>query len=173
MDYIKFTFKITECNGWPSVNIIIDNDLYEDHQFISEFEEIVVPIEVLDGDHLISIERHGKLTKNTIVNQDGTILKDQLIELLDIYVNDIKLPEWFTYLGTYTVNDTVYPQAKIWGGNGVWNWPFSTPLVTWVLDKKVEHEEKFNPPTKSGLLKWTELIEKFKEFEILLEEIDD
>ena len=173
MNHIKFTFKITECNGWPLVRVLLDNDLYEDHQFLSEQGEIVIPVEVLDGDHNISIERYGKHTRNTIVDQQGNILKDQLVELLDIYIDDIKLPEWFSYLGTYTFNGNAYPQAKIWGGNGIWEWPFATPLITWVLDKKTENNEKYNPPTKSELVKWKELVEKYQEFGKFLEDSDE
>lgn len=173
MNHIKFTFKLTECNGWPKIRVLVDNDLYEDRQFTSEFDNITVPIEVLDGDHNLSIELYGKIINNTIVDKQGNILKDQLVELLDIYVDDIKLPEWFTYLGTYVANNTTYPQAKVWGGNGVWNWSFSTPLIIWILDKKVEDEERHNPPAKSELIKWKELVEKYKEFERLLGDTND
>jgi hypothetical protein len=173
MNHIKFTFKLTECNGWPKIRVLVDNDLYEDRQFTSELEEITVPIEVLDGDHIISIERYGKIVNNTMVDQQGNILKDQLVELLDIYVDGIKLPEWFTYLGTYVFNNTTYPQAKIWGVNGVWDWPFATPIITWVLDKKTENDEKYNPPTKSTRVKWQEMIKKYQEFGKILKETDD
>lgn len=173
MDYIKFTFKTSECNGWPMVRVLIDGDLYEDHHFTSEHEEITVPIELLDGDHKISIELYGKLSRHTLIDHEGKIVKDQVVELLDIYVNDIKLPEWFTYLGNYEFNNMVYPQAKMWGCNGVWSWVFATPLITWVLDKKVENEERYNPPTKSELIKWKEVIDKYKEVEEFLENLDD
>ena len=74
------------------------------------------------------------------------IISDQLIELVDIYVDDIKLPDWFKYLGIYTYNNQELPRATIWGCNGSWHWEFKMPMITWIIDKKFEHAEKFNPP---------------------------
>ena len=173
MTILKFAFRTSECNGWPKVNILIDNDLYHDHQFSSVEETVVLPIELLDGDHLLEIEIYGKTTKNTILDSMGNIISDQLIELVDIYVDDIKLPDWFKYLGIYTYNNQELPRATIWGCNGSWHWEFKMPMITWIIDKKFEHAEKFNPPEIPQVILAEEKLKRFKIITSLLDELSE
>ena len=170
MDSIKLRFRTTECNGWPKVQVLIDNDLYDDHLFSASEETITIPVGLLDGLHNLTIEIYGKTPKNTIVDEQGNIVKAQLIELTDIYINDVKLPEYFKYFGIYKFNGQEYPQATVWGCNGVWEWDFGTPLVTWALDKKVEQNEKYNPV---GTPQIRLVEEKLKRFEIVRQLLED
>ena len=165
MNVITLAFKVSECNGWPKVEILIDDDLYEDRHFTTTNEQVTLPVDLIDGDHLLTIEIYDKLPKNTIIDSDGNIIDDQLIELTDIYVNDIKLPKWFKNIGVYEFKDQTYPQACVWGCNGVWAWKFSTPLLTWVLDKQIENRELYNPPGithREEMAREVEILERFE-----------
>lgn len=146
MNRLTFVFNTTECNGWPKIRMLIDDDLYEDHHFVENNEQVNVPIELLDGNHSLTIEIYGKTSNNTIIDNVGHIVKDQLIELIDIYADNIKLPDLFKYIGVYKFNDQEYPQATTWGCNGLWIWNFATPLLTWALDKQIANRESYNPP---------------------------
>ena len=173
MNTLKITFKTSECNGWPKLRLLIDNDLYEDHLFSSEDEAITVPIEFLDGSHLLELEIYDKTSVNTKVDSAGNIIQDQLIELVDMYVDDVKLPGYFKYMGVYKFNNQTYPQATTWGCNGIWAWEFSTPIVTWVIDKKNENNEKYNPPIIPVIDRTHDKLKRFKIIEELLNELSD
>jgi hypothetical protein len=144
VDSIKLEFAVSECNGWPTLQFLIDDDLYHDYQFSQEHEVVELPIDLLNGTHQLDINIYGKTPKNTIVDTDGNILKDQLVELLDIYVNDIKLPHYFKFDSVYKFNDQEYKQALVFGCNGNWLWNFETPILNWVLDYKNNHQAQYN-----------------------------
>lgn len=173
MNNLKITFNASECNGWPKLRVLIDNDLYEDHLFSSTNESITVPIEFLDGRHILELEIYGKTSANTKVDSAGNIIQDQLIELVDMFVDDIKLPEYFKYIGVYKFNDQIYPQATVWGCNGSWTWEFFTPIVTWAIDKKNDNAEKYNPPTIPSIDSLNDKLKRFTAIEELLNELPD
>jgi hypothetical protein len=144
MDSIKLEFKVTECNGWPTVNFLIDDDLYHDYHFSQEHEIVELPVDLLNGTHQLDIEIYGKRPINTQVDSNGNIVKDQIIELVNIYFNDIKLPEYYMYIGVYKFNGQEYKQALMWGCNGVWSWQFGSPILTWAMDFKLAHRAKYD-----------------------------
>lgn len=141
---ISLIFKSTECNGWPKIKLYLNNDLYQDHEFKQEIEQVNLPIYLEDGKHLLEIEIYDKKSNATIVDQEGKIIQDQLLELKEIRVNNVKLPEYFLYSGNYKISDNTYPQSLIWGCNGVWSWNFEMPLVSWAVKTKQNHEDKYN-----------------------------
>ena len=63
-----------------------------------------------------------------------------------MWVNDIKLPAFFKYASTYKFFGYEHMQATTWGCNGIWEWPFETPILNWVLDKKIENHEIYTSP---------------------------
>jgi hypothetical protein len=149
---LKFEFNVSECNGWPSLHFLIDGDLYLDHQFTHTHELVELPIDLLDSDHLLSLDITKKTPKNTIVDNDGTIIKDQLIELKHVYIDDIKLPNFYLYNSVYKFHNQSYEQALVWGCNGTWEWKFATPIITWALDFKIAHREKYDQQSDDNLV---------------------
>lgn len=170
---LRLIFTATECNGWPKIKILINNDLYEDYHFTTDHAEIIIPLTFLTGDHILSIEIYGKSYNNTIVNDTGDIIKDQMIELVDLCADNIKLPKMFAWQGIYTFNNQKHHQSLVWGCNGIWEWGFSMPFVTWVLDKKEEFEEAANPSTESHINITNEIIRRYNILRTLLDEIND
>jgi len=150
MDYIKLELSATECNGWPKCNFYIDSDLIEDYEFSSSAAEITLPLELLDGDHVLTVELYGKTTKNTKV-ENNKIIQDQLVTLENIIVNNIKLPDFCKYLGVYSYSDQIIPQGLTWGVNGQWNWEFKMPIIAWILDRKIADQELHYPPAVTYL----------------------
>jgi len=173
MEQLKFVFKATECEGWPSLKFYIDDDLIEDHQSSNSNFEMIIPIDLLPGPHVVSIELYGKTPKNTKVDKLGNITQDALVELIDIYIDDIKLPEFFKFDGTYECSG-VEPkkQALSWGLNGFWNWNIETPMVPWAVNFKRSHQEKFAIIDDSEPDRLAQIRERFDELSNLLDNID-
>lgn len=171
MNKIKLTFKATECNGWPKLQFLIDQDLIEDYAFTSDTAEITIPVDLVEGTHSLFVELYGKTANNTKIDADGNIIQDQTVELINMYVDDILLPDFYKWLGTYKFNNQIHLQALKWGCNGVWTWDMQIPLVSWLLDKKIENEEEFNPPS----ITWDERLkleqEKIQWFEHQLDKL--
>lgn len=144
MNKIELIFKATECNGWPKLKFLLDLDLIEDYTFTAGEAKISIPIDLVNGKHTLFVEFYGKTNKNTKVDNGNNILQDQTVELVDMYVDDILLPNFYKWLGVYEFDNQSYPQALKWGCNGIWSWGMEVPLISWLLEKKIEQGEKYN-----------------------------
>jgi hypothetical protein len=167
---LKLIFNATECNGWPKIRFFIDLDQIEDLTTDSNNIEVNIPIDLLDGEHNLDIELYGKKPINTIIDAQKNIIKDQIVELVDIYVDNIQLPTYFKYLGIYHYNNIAHPQALTWGINGIWKWSFTTPIIPWILEKKIEQKLKYSHDTKEYQQNLKLTQQKIKNF---LREIDE
>ena len=146
MNLLTLKFKATECNGWPKIRVLIDLDIIESCEFISDYAEVTVPIDLYDGLHSLTVELYGKTQANTKVDRQDNIIADQSVQLVDMLVDGISLPDIYKWRGVYKFNDQEHPQALTWCCNGVWQWDFNVPLITWLLDVKIEISEKYNAP---------------------------
>lgn len=136
---LNILFRATECNGWPKLRFCIDNDVLLEHDFTSEIDLISLDLDLLDGDHELEIERYDKKDDNLIFI-DGKIKRDQTVELLDFFVDNVKLPMDFKYQGTFYYRDQVVPSGLVWGPNGKFIWHFKTPIVSWIVDWKNQQD---------------------------------
>ena len=132
LDIIQLHFSATECNGWPKVRVLIDNVLIS----TTEINQIrlSLPVELpplTPGEHVLSVEMFDKTTTNTLISNDQ-IVKDQLLELVDIQFDNIVLPEYHKYNGTFYYNNHSIPSMTKWGFNGRFCWKFNTPLISWL-----------------------------------------
>lgn len=132
---LTLEFTATECQGWPKVRILIDNDIIHEYEFDQGTTKIDIPIDLIDGDHVLEIERYGK-TNSNIVFIDGKILQDQSVTLVDMYVDEIKLPEMFKYNSKFCYDNLELPSVLVWGPNGIWTWRFRTPLLQNLIDQR-------------------------------------
>jgi hypothetical protein len=160
---LSLQFQATECNGWPKIRILIDNDVIEEYQFDQATALIDIPIDLVDGDHVLAIERYDK-TNHNIVFTDGKILQDQSVTLLDMYVDGIKLPEMFKYDSKFCYNDLELISVLAWGPNGVWTWRFSTPLLQNLIDRRNAGVDSPSLviPNSNNVTELLEQIQKFK-----------
>lgn len=142
MNSLTLTFNTTFCNGWPRLKFYIDNDLYQEFVADSKSSIINIPIDLLDGSHELVVELWGKTQLNTSV-KDGIIVNDQLVTLDSIQVDGVQLPDYFKYSGTFYHGLTPQCPCVTWGQNGKWRWNFTTPIITWVLVKIKEEEQKY------------------------------
>lgn len=141
MNTLEFFFQASNCNGWPKLKFYIDDDLYQDFEFVSSTANIKLPLELLDGEHCVDIELYGKTIKNTIV-ENNIIVLDQLVTLESIKVDNVQLPPFFLYQGRFN-NQMDSPQLT-WGINGSWKWHFKTPIVDWIIFVKNNNVQTAN-----------------------------
>ena len=95
------------------------------------------------------IKRSGKGKKQTVVNDKGDILKDQLLHIKSIEIDEIDIGS-LVYDGVYTPN---YPEpwatqqretgtelresfknVTNMGHDGEWRFTFSSPFYMWLLE---------------------------------------
>ena len=117
----------------------------ENNPTIVEFE-----CEVEEGlDYNLIIKRSGKVENQTVINDKGDILKDQLLIIKNITIDDIDIGA-LVYEGVYTPD---YPErwatqqraagtelrgsfknVTQMGHNGKWAFKFTSPFYMWLLE---------------------------------------
>ena len=100
-------------------------------------------------EHCLTIKRGNKLPGQTVVDNDGNVLKDQLLHIKNIEIDDINL-------GAIVYNGIYYPEyPEPWasqqrsmgvelvesfnnctsmGFNGDWKLKFTSPFYLWLID---------------------------------------
>ena len=100
-------------------------------------------------DYTLIIKRSGKGKNQTVINEKGDILKDQLLHIKTIEVDEIDIGA-LVYEGEYTpeypepwatqqresgndLKDSFKNVTKM-GFNGTWNFKFESPFYMWLLE---------------------------------------
>lgn len=102
-----------------------------------------------DKEYNLIINRSGKGKNQTVVNEKGDILKDQLLHIKNFEIDEINLGS-LIYLGKYTPQ---YPEpwatqqreagvalresfenVTTMGHDGEWRFTFSSPFYMWLLE---------------------------------------
>lgn len=133
MNRLIFNFEATFCQGWPQGRIVVDNDIIQEFTIDNNVTSITIDLDYLDGPHTLEIERYGK-TNDNIVFVNNEILQDQSLNLVSVYLDDVLLPNYVLYQGTFYWDNNVCPSTLHWGPNGKWVLDFNMPFVTWVID---------------------------------------
>jgi len=117
----------------------------EDKPDVVEFEH-----ELQEGkEYSLMIKRSGKLVNQTVVNDKGDLLKDQLLHIKSIEIDEIELGA-LVYEGVYTPR---YPEpwasqqrragvelqesfknVTTIGHDGTWRLKFESPFYMWLLE---------------------------------------
>ena len=144
MNLLTLKFRCNNCNGLPQARIKLDGYLILDHQFTSVEESHSINLDSIAGDHVLTIERYNKQSHNMIL-EDGNIVQDQILEITDVLVDDISIPDFIIYEHCeFSWETHVHAGSTYFGPNGVWTFRFSTPIITHILDLKITLESKYN-----------------------------
>lgn len=117
----------------------------EDKPDVIEFEHELEE----NSEYRLIIKRSGKGPNQTVINEKGDILKDQLLNIKKIEVDDIDIGA-LVYEGEYTpdypepwatqqresgndLKDSFKNVTKM-GFNGEWKFTFSSPFYMWLLE---------------------------------------
>jgi len=166
---LKLTFLATEYNGWPKIRICIDNDILQEYDFDQNTGTVDLELDLLDGEHTLEIERYGK-TNNNINYIDGQVLADQTVELVDIFVDNVKLPEIYKLQGSFHYDNQILQSTLLWGPNGKYIWRFQTPIIKWLIDKKNSTQEAIQDIITPGKPETEKIHRMLDDFERYLKE---
>lgn len=152
---IKFRLELyaTMWHNPPSAEIKLNDISFfdsqvtgtEDNPTVIEFET-----ELTEGtEYVLAIHRYAKKTGDTVVDQKGNILKDQILHIKNIEIDEINIGA-LVYEGIYT---PTYPEpwatqqrelgkelpasfknADSLGHNGVWKFHCASPFYMWLLE---------------------------------------
>ena len=152
---LKFKLELfaTMWDRPPHAQIIVgDKTYFDDDVTATEDKPLVIEFEaeLEEGkSQALIINRSGKDGRQTVVNEKGDILKDQLLHIKSIEIDEIALGA-LVYEGTYT---PIYPEpwasqqreagnelkasfknVTRMGHNGEWKLPFECPFYMWLLE---------------------------------------
>ena len=152
---LKFKLELyaTMWDKPPHAEIIVGGKSYFDNDITStEDKPTLIEFEVdleEDKNYDLIINRSGKGANQTVVNEKGDILKDQLLHIKKIEIDEIDLGS-LVFTGVYTPQ---YPEpwatqmaesgkelresftnVTQMGHNGEWKFTFTTPFYMWLLE---------------------------------------
>jgi len=149
----KIEFYATMWDKPPHAEVLINDISHykgeilgtKDKPTLIEFEQEVEENKSYD----LTIHRTGKAKNQTVINEKGDILKDQLLHIKSIEIDEIDIGG-LVYEGVYT---PIYPEpwatqqrhegnelkesfknVTIMGHNGKWSFTFGSPFYMWLLE---------------------------------------
>ncbi len=153
----KLKFKIelfaTMWDKPPTCEIMVDDKVYWNGEIKSNDTKpdlIEFEVELEEGkEYKLSLNRQGKINGQTVVNEKGDILKDQLLHIKSIEIDEIEIGA-LVYEGIYQPE---YPEpwatqqkeagnelpstlknVTQMGHNGTWTLTFTSPFYMWLLE---------------------------------------
>ena len=130
--------KKPQFSVWLDEHVIVQSEIVKSNVRQSiKFER-----EVDDGLHQLKIRLENKTTQDTVI-ADGEIVKDMLLNIDDVIIDDISLGQllWdaeyhLDVAQVYNGNTiTQLDRCVNLGWNGTYILNFSTPLYVWLLEK--------------------------------------
>ena len=101
-----------------------DNNVIE---FTADLEEVTK--------HTICVRLLNKEDSDTVQNEDETeIVKDMLLNIEEIYLDDISLGTLKWTHSKYVANGKTYENCVNLGWNGDWILEFDSPFYLWLLE---------------------------------------
>jgi hypothetical protein len=93
---ITFEFKFNPQPGvtWPKIFILVNNVQIDTFEITRQNPSVSVTVDFNRSPNNISIGYFNKYESETVV-EDGKIVRDQSLELLSVYADDILLEPWF------------------------------------------------------------------------------
>ena len=152
---IKFKLELyaTMWHKPPHAEILLDDKSYFNGDITgsqAKPDTIEFEHELDEGkEHNLTIKRSGKIKGQTVVNDNGDILKDQLLHIKSIEIDEINIGSMI-YKGVYTPEypepwatqqkqagiklEESFTQVLQMGFNGRWKFNFSSPFYVWLLE---------------------------------------
>lgn len=142
MDSSKILFDVVSTNTSHELGITVwldDQPIYQT-QHVHELIHVEHAVDDTPGQHELRIELHGKTADHTELDDQGNIVKDSMLCVLNFNIDGVDIHQQFLDKTTYTHNfngTQSMTQAKFYGNmgcNGTVSLNFSTPLYEWLLE---------------------------------------
>jgi hypothetical protein len=144
MDPIKLEFDIgtTDAECELGVKVSLDGNVIYNNPYLVDPYHVSHDISDEEGEHELTIELYGKLPQHTKIDDQGNIVKDAMITVENIKIDDIDLSTVLMsapviqyhhdFNGTQpAVMDSFYGSM---GCNGIVTLKFTTPIYLWLLE---------------------------------------
>jgi hypothetical protein len=134
---LKFRLRPEYHDRAPKMSVTLNEDVLFDEQVI-EARDFEQDLEIADeSTYKLRFNLYDKQEQDTVVDQDGNIVKDQTINITGIKFDDIEIDsilpwkiDWFYY----SHDGTRTPFYDTMGRNGSSVITFKTPLYDWLLE---------------------------------------
>lgn len=134
-------------NYWdkvPIYSILIDDKILFTKEIATptgEVDFIEFDVDVAEGPRILKIRLENKtddqVVKDNNTKEDFVIVKDMLLHIDSIEIDEINLGDLVWKKSTFTGDDTSRPtlvKCVDLGWNGTWALPFESPFYIWLLE---------------------------------------
>jgi hypothetical protein len=137
---ISFDIDTSDGTAPIGVAVWIDDTCVYQTDYLVEHRHINCAVLDDDGEHELRIVMSGKTTEHTQVDEHGNIVKDVVVTVSNITIDEIDVAQLFNEKCVYThdfngtqpeTTDKFYGDA---GCNGTISLKFSTPIYMWLLE---------------------------------------
>lgn len=137
---LKCILASTDSTVPLGMRILLDDKTIYENFHIKDQENVEYKLSDVDAEHTLVFELFGKLPSHTKINESGEILKDALIFIKDLTIDDIDISQVMQDLAVYRHNfngtsdtiEDVFRNAV--GCNGTVSLKFTTPVYLWLLE---------------------------------------
>ena len=141
-DTSTISFDLDTSDGTAKIGVAVwidDTCVYQTDQLPGP-QNIDHAVSDDDGEHELRIVISGKTPEHTLVDKTGNIIKDVVVNISNITIDEIDVGQLFNEKCVYThdfngtrpeIEDTFYGVA---GCNGTISLKFSTPIYLWLLE---------------------------------------
>lgn len=137
------TLSGTHWNKYPEFSVWLDDEKLVQDYIKFDTHTIKIDRELADGEHALKIRLENKDQKTDTVIENGEIIKDMMLNIVDITIDDISLGNML-WNASYQLDHPQEYQGKIiteldhcvnLGWNGSYIFKFSNPFYLWLLEK--------------------------------------
>ena len=127
----------------PQFSVWLDDHVIQQTEFQNQTQTISFERELSEGDHSLKIRLENKDQTTDTVIENGEIVKDMLLNIDDITIDDISLGN-LLWSAEYHLDQPQQYQGKTitqldncvnLGWNGTYVLKFSSPFYIWLLEK--------------------------------------
>ena len=137
---ISFDINTSDSTAKIGVAVWINDTCVYQTDHLTEPQHVNCEVTDDDGDRELRIMISGKTLDHTLVDKTGNIIKDVVVNISNITIDEIDVGQLFNEKCVYThdfngtqpeIEDTFYGVA---GCNGTISLKFSTPIYLWLLE---------------------------------------
>ncbi len=136
---IKFGVSNTDPESPLQLQVHMDNELLGS-LLITQPIDVVYDLELEDDEHELCLTLVGKTAAHTVIDEQGTIIKDAMLQFSNVEMDDINIDSMLQKLAVYThdFNGSGKPTQESFfhalGCNGTVSLKFTSPIYLWLLE---------------------------------------
>ena len=141
MESFEIKFRVT--NTDPAIPLQLQvciDDQTLDSVTVTDAKHCAYTVTLDDGDHELKLIMTGKTTAHTVLDPQGEIVTDAMLEFANIELDEINIDTMLQSLAVYThdfngTGDQVHDEFyHAMGCNGTASLKFTTPVYLWLLE---------------------------------------